>query len=158
MIGDVLLRKRQPNEAIAHYEKALAIRPNYPEGYSHLANAYVIARRFSEGITQYRKTLSLAPRSLAAHNNLAWLLATCSDGSLRNGEEAVALAEQADQLSGGNNPSVLHTLAAAYAESGQAVRAIETARRSKQLAEAQGNQGLAQLLEKEIGLYESRFQ
>jgi tetratricopeptide (TPR) repeat protein len=158
MIGDVLLRKRQPNEAIAHYEKALAIRPNYPEGYSHLANAYVIARRFSEGIAQYRKTLRLAPRSLAAHNNLAWILATCSDGSLRNGEEAVALAEQADQLSGGNNPSVLHTLAAAYAESGQTVRAIETARRSKQLAEAQGNQGLAQLLEKEIGMYESRFQ
>jgi tetratricopeptide (TPR) repeat protein len=158
MIGDVLLRKRQPNEAIVHYEKALAIRPNYPEGYVHLANAYVVARRFSEGITQYRKTLSIAPRSLAAHNNLAWLLATCSDGALRNGEEAVALAEQADQLSGGNNPSVLHTLAAAYAESGQAVRAMEIAQHAKQLAEAQGNQELARMLQKEIGLYESRVQ
>ena len=156
-IGDALLRKRQTTEAIAHYQKALTIRPDYAEGYSHLGSAYLLSQRFSEAITQYRKTLSLAPRSLAAHNNLAWLLATCSDGSLRNGEEAVVLAEQADQLSGGNNPLILHTLAAAYAESGQTVRALETARRSEELAEAQGNHGLVRMLQKEIGLYESRL-
>ena len=156
-IGDVLLRKRQPDAAVAHYKKALTIRPDFAEGYSHLGSAYLLSQRFSEAITQYRKTLSLSPRSLAAHNNLAWLLATCSDGSLRNGEEAVALAEQADQLSGGNNPLILHTLAAAYAESGQTVRAIETARRAEQLAVAHGYQGLASMLKKEIGQYESRL-
>ena len=156
-VGDTLLRKRELTEAIAQYKKALAIQPDYADGYSHLGSAYLLSQRFSEAITQYRKALHLAPRSIAAHNNLAWLLSTCSDGSLRNGEEAVTLAEQADQLSGGNHPLILHTLAAAYAESGQAVRAIETARHAKQLADAQGNQGLAQMLEKEIGLYESRL-
>ena len=141
-IRDVLLRKRLSSEAIAHYKKALTIRPDYAEGYSHLGSAYLLSERYSEAITQYRKTLSLAPRSLAAHNNLAWLLATCSEVSLRNGEEAVTLAGQANQLSGGNSPLILHTLAAAYAESGQTVRAIETARRAKQLAESEGKQGL----------------
>ena len=156
-IGDVLLRKRQPIEAIAHYKKALAIEPDYADGYSHLGSAYLLSQRFSEAITQYRKTLSLSPRSLSAHNNLAWLLATCSDESLRNGEEAVTLAEKADRLSGGNNPLILHTLAAAYAQSGQTVRALETARRAEQLATAHGYKGLARMLEKEIRDYESRL-
>lgn len=156
-IGDVLLRKRQPLEAIAHYKTALTIQPDFAEGHSHLGSAYLLSQRFSEAIAQYRKTLSLSPRSLAAHNNLASLLATCSDESLRDGEEAVTLAERADQLSGGNNPLVLRTLAAAYAQSGQTVRAIETARHAERLATVQGHKGLASMLEKEIRDFESRL-
>jgi protein O-mannosyl-transferase len=154
-IGDALLAKREPDEAIAYYKRALAIRPDYAEGYSHLGTAYRASRRYGEAIAEYRKTLRMAPRSLGAQNNLAWLLATCSDVSFRNGEEAIALAEQADKMAGGNNPSILHTLAAAYAESGQSVRAIETANRAKDLAQAQGKQDLVRRLDKEIGMYES---
>ena len=156
-VGDVLLRKRQIDEAIAQYKNALAIQPDFPEAHSHLGSAYLLSGRFTEAITQYQKTLRLAPRSVAAHNNLAWLFATCSDESLRNGDEAVTLAEQADELSGGNDPVILHTLAAAYAETGQTVRAMETARRAKQLAEAEGKQGFVHMLEKEIHDYESRL-
>ena len=43
---------------------------------------------------------------------------TTSDASLRNGAKAVALAKQGNQLSGGGNPMILRTLAAAYAEEG----------------------------------------
>jgi tetratricopeptide (TPR) repeat protein len=156
-IGDVLLRKRQPTEAIVQYKKAVAIQLDFAEGYSHLGSGYLYSQRFSEAITQYRKALSLAPRLASVRNNLAWLLATCSDGSLRDGDEAVTLAEQADQLSGGNNPLILHTLSAAYAETGQVVRAMETARHAKELADTQGNQGLARTLDKELRDYESRL-
>ena len=156
-VGDVLLRKRQIAEAVAQYKKALTIQPDFPEAYSHLGSAYLLSGRYTDAITQYQKTLRLAPRSVAAHNNLAWLLATCSDESLRNGDEAVTLAEQADKLSGGNDAVILHTLAAAYAQTGQTVRAMETARRAKQLAEAEGKQGFAHMLEKEIHDYESRL-
>jgi hypothetical protein len=48
----------------------------------------------------------------------------------------VELAEQANQLSGGNNPIFLHTLAAADAESGRFSEAIATAQRGVELADA----------------------
>lgn len=34
-------------------------------------------------------------KNVMAHNNLAWLLATCPDNSLRDGNKAVELAQQA---------------------------------------------------------------
>ena len=47
-------------------------------------------------MTEYTKALQIAPEDLAALSNLAWLLATSADPSLRNGSEAVRLAERAD--------------------------------------------------------------
>jgi hypothetical protein len=61
-------------------------------------------------------------------DDLAWLLAICSDPSLRNGPEAVLLAEHANQLSGGNRSIVLRIFAAAYAEVGRFAEAIQAAR------------------------------
>ena len=134
--GDALLRKRRVTEAIEHYKKALTIRPDYGEGYSHLGSAYLLSNRFSEAIEQYQKTLRLAPRSVIARNNLAWLLATCADPSLRDTQRAIQLAEEADQLANGKSSLVLHTLSTAYWESGQSVKALEVANRGLQLAEA----------------------
>ena len=54
-----------------------------------------------------------------ARNNLAWLLATSSDASIRDGNRAIELAKQAVQLSGGKDADYLRTLAAAYAETGR---------------------------------------
>ena len=64
---------------------------------------------------------------MTAQNDLAWLLATCPDNSVRNGQKAVELAQQAVQLSNGRSPEILDTLAAAYAEAGRFHEAVETA-------------------------------
>ena len=156
--GDALLRKRRVTEAIGHYKKALKIRPDYGEGYSHLGSAYLLSNRFAEAIEQYQKTFRLAPRSVVARNNLAWLLATCADPSLRDTQRAIQLAEEADQLANGKSSLVLHTLSTAYGESGQSVKALEVANRGLQLAERQGNRGLAETLRKEIKVYESALE
>ena len=67
--------------------------------------------------TQYERTwaapLAIAPENAAAQSNLAWLLATSSDPLLRNGPEAVSLAERANQVVGGNQPVVLRIRSAA---------------------------------------------
>lgn len=51
-------------------------------------------------------------------NDLAWRLATSSDPQLRDGSNAVRLAEKAVAATGRQNPKYLDTLAAAYAEAG----------------------------------------
>jgi Flp pilus assembly protein TadD len=83
------------------------------------------------------------------------VLATCPQASLRNGNKAVELAQRANQLTGGGNPTILHTLAAAYAEAGRFPEAVETARRALQLAETQSNIALADAIRSELKLYQA---
>jgi Flp pilus assembly protein TadD len=88
-------------------------------------------------------------------NNLAWLLATCPQASLRNGNQAVELAQRANQITGANNPNFLCTLAAAYAEAGRFTEAVESAQRALQLAGAQSNTALANDIRSEMNLYQA---
>ena len=108
----------------------------------------------AEAIQQYEKALEISPQSVSALNNLAWLLATSSNGSLRNGTRAVQFAQKADQLSAGANAVVLRTLAAAYAEAGQFGKAIESAQTAIQLAQSQRAESLISELQQQIALYE----
>jgi hypothetical protein len=68
-------------------------------------------------------------------NNLAWILATHEDAEIRDGVQAVRLAEQACELTGYKVPGILNTLAAAYAEMGQFDQAVETSQRTLQMAQ-----------------------
>ena len=67
----------------------------------------------------------------------------------------VELARQANELTGGKNPVVLHTLAAAFAEAGRFSDAIRTAQAAIELAQAAGQQDLAARLKDELKRYEA---
>ena len=82
-------------------------------------------------------------------------MATATDSSLRNGPKAVELAEDADRLSGGQNPFVILTLGAAYAETGRFPEAITAAKRGEELAASQNNPGLAVTFQQQIALYQA---
>jgi tetratricopeptide (TPR) repeat protein len=107
-------------------------------------------------LRQHRKALELDPHSLVALNALAWLLATCPEASLRNGEEAAQLSLKATRLSGGKYPQILDTMAAAYAESGQFEKAVETAKEALRLLVVQSDPSLARGLQARLKLYETR--
>jgi tetratricopeptide (TPR) repeat protein len=154
-LASALLRKGRTDEAIAHYQKTLELRPNNADAHANLGSAFLAKSRIQDAIVQYRAALKIAPENMAAQSNLAWLLATCSAPSLRNGPEAVLLAEQASQLSGGKRPVILRILAAAYAEAGRFAEARETAQQALQVANDQDNTVLADALRKEIALYQS---
>ena len=72
------------------------------------------------------------PALVSAHHHRAWILATCPDASLRDGNAAVAAATRACALTNWQHPELLATLAAAYAESGDFPRAIEWQERAIQ--------------------------
>jgi len=143
------------DEAISQYQKAVEIKPDFEDAQMNLGNSFFRQGRMDEAIAQYQKALQIKPDSAEAQNYLAWLLATCPQARLRNGNKAVELAEQASQLTGGGNPFILGTLAAAYAEVGRFSEAVETAQRALRLAEAQPNPGLAGALQSEIKLYQA---
>ena len=60
---------------------------------------------------------------------------------------------RADQLSGGKNPTVLGTLAAAYAEAGKFTEAVATVRRALQWAGS--NSAMAGKLRADLALYQA---
>ena len=110
----------------------------------------------SEALQHWREVLRLQPNHLPVLDKMARVLATTKEASLRNGAEAVVLAERAVKLSGGRDPMILDTLAAAQAEAGQFTQAVETARQAMALA-ADGNKpAMAAELKKNISLYERR--
>lgn len=70
-------------------------------------------------------------------NNAAWMLATCPDARHRNGKLAVQLADEAIQALG-REAGFVSTLAAAYAEVGDFVRAVELQEESMWLMQREG--------------------
>ncbi|MGC1323597.1 MAG: tetratricopeptide repeat protein [Candidatus Udaeobacter sp.] len=155
-LASALLRKGRTDEAIVEYQKALQMHPESADSHANLGIAWLTKGRVRDAMAEYTKALQISPENLAALSNLAWLLATSPDPTLRNGSEAVRLAERADSASSRSDkhPTVLRILAAAYAEAGQFAEAKETAQHALEAANIQGNTTLAEALQGELALYD----
>jgi len=154
-LGETLLQQGRTDAAREYLQKALRLRPDFPEAHYKLANALVEEGRAPEAVAHYERALQLRQPFNEAANNLAWLLATTGDKSLRDGARAVELARQAERDSGGKNPMILGTLAAAYAEAGKYPEAVAAAEQARQLALAQTNRVLAATLETQQRQYQA---
>ena len=155
-LASALLRKGRTDEAIIHYQKVLQLYPENADAHANLGSAFVAKGGMRDAISEYTRAIEISPENVAALSNLAWLLATSADPSLRNGTEAVGLAERADSASSrsDNHATVLRILAAAYAEAGRFADAKETAQRAFEKAKIQGNTALADALQGELALYD----
>ena len=151
--GNVLYAKGRTGEAIPDFEKALQLQPNDADAHTGLGNALLRKGALKEAIAHYNQAIALAPKDPHSRNNLAWVLATSSDPSIRDGAKAVELARQAISLSGGKDPLFFRTLAAAYAETGRYSDAIAVVQQAATVAKVQGKSSLANLLEEDVLLY-----
>jgi protein O-GlcNAc transferase len=70
-LGTVLANGRRMNEAIASYERALALNPSYADAYYNLGNALAMTGRFEPAAACYRRVLELRPDHGKARGNLA---------------------------------------------------------------------------------------
>jgi tetratricopeptide (TPR) repeat protein len=155
-LASALLRKGRADEAIIQYQKVLRMHPENADGHANLGSAWLAKGRVRDAMNEYSRALQISPENIAALSNLAWLLATSADASVRNGSEAVRLAERADSASSRSetHPTILRILAAAYAEAGQFAEAKETASNALQTANMQGNTVLADALQSDLALYD----
>jgi tetratricopeptide (TPR) repeat protein len=155
-LGVALAEKGQTDEAIPHFERALQLSPNSADANYYLGMALAMKGRRAEGLAHLRMAVKKDPDNLQALNDTAWLLATSSDPALRNGSEAVSLAGHAVQLTSGHEPTLLATLAAAYAEAGDFDKAVDLEQQAAALAEQQGNARLAGALNGRISLFQAK--
>jgi Flp pilus assembly protein TadD len=155
-LGRALAGAGRNAEAASHFEKAVSIDPGASEYRANLGKAQAGEGRYAEALATWREALRLDATAIPVLNDLAWLLAACPEADVRNGAEAVKLAEQAAGLPGGESPEVLDTLAAAYAEAGRFPEAVATASRALDLATRWNNARFATAERAKIALYASR--
>jgi protein O-mannosyl-transferase len=154
-LGMALVQKRRADEAIACFEKVLQLKPDHAEAHFNLGHALLQKERGDQAIAHFKQALQIKPDYAEAQNDLAWELATCPQASLRNGNQAVELAERANQLAGGADVDILDTLAAAYAEAGRFDDAIRSAQKAIELAQAAGQKDPVAQLNRELKLYQT---
>jgi len=152
-LGTALAAQGRFDEAIQNYRQATQISSNRPQTFYHWGMTLDQSGRTRDAVAQYREALRLNPNLAAALNNLAWILAANPDDELRNGAEAVRLAEHACELTHDGKPVYLVTLAAAYAEAGRFPEAVATAEKAEQLATTAGSRKLAEKSRQLLELY-----
>ncbi|MBN2477065.1 MAG: tetratricopeptide repeat protein [Pirellulales bacterium] len=155
-LGRALAQQNKIKQAIEQYRQELSVHPRNPLPHVELAGILLAGsppQQTRQALQHYERAVELDPDLLPALNNLAWIRATNPIDDLRNGHRAVLLAEHASGLLRGADPTILDTLAAAYAEAGLFHRAAETARKAIALAEQAEHASLAEQIRGRLDLY-----
>jgi tetratricopeptide (TPR) repeat protein len=152
-LAAALAQSGRADEAIVHCRESLRIKPGYSLAEATLGFALAGKGRIEESIAHYEEALKLKPDLTEVLNNLAWLRATSRNPEIRDGARAVELAQRACRVAGYDNPNLLDTLAAAYAEAGRFDEAVRTCERAVALAVASGQESLAKTTEAHLKLY-----
>lgn len=151
--GTALLANGRVQESLAQLEKAAEISPRNPNIHLNLGNARLLSKDPAGALQALEQAMQLAPQEVAPLNNLAWLLSTLPDESLRDGKKAVELMTKAMELSPRPSVQTYRTLAAAQAAAGDFNSAIKTATQGLSLAREQGDAGMLNALQSELAAY-----
>jgi tetratricopeptide (TPR) repeat protein len=152
-MGLVLQVQKKWQEAADQYEIVVRRDPEYYSAHFNLAEVLQRLGRTREAVFHLREAVRLEPDSTPALNNLAWALASSDDAEIRNGAEAVRLAEHACELTKHQVTLLVGTLAAAYAEAGRFGEAVATAQKACALASKAKDQALLRKNQELLELY-----
>jgi tetratricopeptide (TPR) repeat protein len=111
--------------AARDFGRVIAVTPDDALAHSARGEMHHRSNDWPRCLADYRRAAELTPNDPKTLNRLAWVLATCPIDSLRDGKEALRLAERANQLAGCADPLILDTLAAAHAECGEFEKALK---------------------------------
>jgi tetratricopeptide (TPR) repeat protein len=152
-IGYALSQQGKLDEAVAHFAQAVQISPDFAQARNNLANALKLQDKLDEAAAQFRAAVRLKPDWPAPMNDLAWFTATHPELKGRDVNEAISLARRACQLTNYKNPSLMGTLAAAYASAGKFTEAIDTAKTAINLADAANQPQIKNIIQYHLSFY-----
>jgi rhomboid protease GluP len=129
--------KGDPQKAQQIFEDVIGKHPPTADGQKLLAanqmllaDLYAKQKLYPDAIKNYQQALRLVPDFAEAHNNLAWLYATCDDPKYRDPKAALDHAQQAVKLTEWKEGESIDTLAEAYYVNGDYQQAVEVQKRA----------------------------
>jgi len=131
---DTLIKLGKAAEALPYCEAVVKAEPEDAHARFTLGSACLASKRLEQAAANFKKAMQLAPDTPECMNALAWIYATSPQAELRNGAEAVRLAEEACKITKRQKTTILDTLAAAYAEAGRFDDAVKTTEEIRALA------------------------
>jgi tetratricopeptide (TPR) repeat protein len=155
-LADLYLQQNRAREALPHLDEILRQQPGHILARHNRAIASFQLGQYAEARRLYEEVLTRDPSQIGTMNNLAWLLATCPDETVRDGPKALELIQNALRQVGGRHAILERTQAAALAEGARFAEAITIAEAAFQLAAQSGNKALADSLRDQITLYRSQ--
>lgn len=157
--GEILLQlamvynaEKRIDDAVAALDAAIAAAPKSVAALRARGDLRLGQGKLREAVADYEAALALEPRDSGVLNNLAWLLCTAPDRSVRDGQRAVKLATTACEETKFQAPHILSTLAAGHAELGQWDEALRFVDEALKLAD---EPPLKEQLGKERAAYEA---
>jgi len=154
-LGTTLLEMGRFDEAMQHYAAAKRLSPDDPRPPYLMGKASLQQKRSADAVAHFRDVLRLAPSDFRTLTLLARVLSSDADAKLRNGTEAIALAERANELTRGSEAFVLDTLAMAYAEAGRFAEAERAAQQAIAVAAKAGANDDVAAVQQRLELYKS---
>jgi len=132
-LGQSLGRAGRFEEAAPYFHQATLLDPDDLGSHFGHALSLILAGRHSQARTELEKSHQLHPESIPLTHLLARLLATAPEAEVRDGDQALVLAQETFS----QEPSLEHaeTLAMAYAELGRFEEAVDL--QDRVIAEAQ---------------------
>jgi tetratricopeptide (TPR) repeat protein len=152
--GIALLNKDEWDNAINPLHHAVECEPGNARYREVLALVLTSEQQNVEALSKLREAAKQNPARADFLNDLAWFLATTPYSRLRNGAEAVQLAERACQLTHYQSAAAINTLAAAYAEAGHFEEAITNAQLASSMALKSGDEALLHKSERMLNLFQ----
>jgi tetratricopeptide (TPR) repeat protein len=90
--GNVWYGKQDLDKALADYSEAIRIDPNFTLAYIGRGLVRSARKDVDQALADYSEAIRIDPKSSDAHNQLAWIWATCPEAKFRDGMKAVASA------------------------------------------------------------------
>lgn len=128
--GQIFRKEGKYELAIQDCNEALRQYPGCVEASLLRASVKVRLGKYAEALKEFNYLISLHPRPVTlarALSDRAWFQATCPNSSFRNGQQAVKDAKAACSIMVWKDESMIDTLAAAYAETGDFDSAVRYA-------------------------------
>jgi predicted membrane-bound spermidine synthase/Flp pilus assembly protein TadD len=157
LMAKTYIAAQQPREAAEAYRRYLALVKDDPGLHAEYGHTLMTLGNYAQAAAEFERALELQPvirlidGSALWANNLAWIRATNADAKLRNGDQAVRLAQKICELDRYENPALMDTLAAALAEKGEFAEAIKIS--EKILAAAPKNPKIVATVRERIALF-----
>lgn len=153
-LGVLMHRAGKLSDAQESFQMATDL--GLPEARYNLATVLIEQKEFSAAVPLLRECLKEHPDFNLPARRLAWILATASDDSLRDGAQASKLLAQHFQIDESESLYLWDTHAAVLAELGKFDQAIEAAEQAIRLADSRIDESLRKDIKARLNCYRQR--